>query len=446
MPRGRVKRLLKVLLYVPEKQHHAFTLLSVLMDFERSINSDRSRQAYRDRTNRGLKNGGQILGYDRIPDKPGHLTINGEEAKIVRFFFREYLKLGSVHEVAAKANQRGYKTKTYESSRERKHEGRDFAYSTIKQILRNRVYIAENEIHKRNRNKRPDDVEEGREYRAIKSDKWKPIIDKATFDEVQDMLAKNGKAKSKPSVRNRNGHFLMADLLTCSHCDATLTHGGTTKNRTYHAYYNHRKGERSATCPLPANLPGEKLDAAIWDRLVHEVQIDDKLQEYMEQYQKDSVPKHVTELEADIEELKRIISERQKEHDDLLKALGKEKDDAGARVASLLKTMSDDIDDMTTELEEKRCQLEEAKKRAVVKTRVGSLLKNRKKGLAKLPAADRVELAKILLKRVVLNPDSIILERRVGQPIVGVLREFRRKDGKPVLSKRWRFVNVEWLG
>jgi len=62
-----------------------FTLITILMEFERGINSTRSKEAYNARSNRGLKNGGHVFGYDLEPDKHGHLTINPDEAKVVQF-------------------------------------------------------------------------------------------------------------------------------------------------------------------------------------------------------------------------------------------------------------------------------------------------------------------------------------------------------------------------
>lgn len=432
-----------------------FVLITVLMEFEREINSTRSKEAYNARAQRGLKNGGQILGYDLYDEKGrhGHLKINTDEAKIVRFIFRSYLKEQSSYKVADLCNQRGYKMKSYKSRRNKMHIGGNFTYSTIKQILQNPAYIGYNEIHKKNKGKK--DAEKGQEYKLVKTDKWKPIIDEDTFKQVQSLLARNRAAKSKPQ---ENGHydFLMSDLIYCHHCNnghdggemVPLTHGGTNKNGSFIPHYIHRKKSQDKDCPLPQNISARKLDDAIWNRLVEDGS--DKLDEALLKdavlnYQNGSVPAKKQEIEEDIEELKKAITEQKNEHDNILKSMGKNVEKAGCRVAQLLKQLSDDIESLKEQLKERQAEFKALEQKKSVDAQVARIMKNKKKGFVKLPAEEKVKLAKILLKRVVLKKDTFILERRIGEPVVGVLKEHQRKDGKETISGKWRFVEVEWL-
>jgi len=431
-----------------------FTLISILMEFEREINSTRSKEAYNSRSNRGLKNGGHVFGYDLDADNHGHLAINSEEAKVVRFMFKEYLKKQSINAVVKSCNQRGYRTKSYTSRRGRKHVGKPFIYSTIKNMLQNPVYIARNELHKANKGKA--DVPEGEEYRCIQTDKWKPIIREEDFSSVQQLLSRNRKAKSK-TPSDASYDYLLSDLLYCEHCNrgndvselSALTHGGTRKNGKLFPHYIHRKGCSKDDCPLPHSLSAEKLDDVIWSKLVdeHANSLNETILKsaYLE-HERSDIPRRQQELENDIAELKKVISEQEAEHDNILKSMGKQVEQAGKRIVEFLNNLSADIEALKKQLVERENELEEMQKQHSIDAQVAKLLKSKRKSFNKLPADQKMALAKVLLKRIVLRERGLMLEQRVGDPIIGILKEHHRRDGKKSISNPWRFVEVEWLG
>jgi len=418
------------------------TMLVAMMEFEREINVDRSRRSYQERAGRGLWTGSQLLGYDLIEDRKGHMKVNEADANIVRFIFRAYLKQQSIHKVAALCNQRGYKTKSYESRRGKKHSGTDFSYSSVKQILQQLAYVAQKEVNKQNKGRR--DVPDGRDYRVVESDCWKPIIDVDVFNQVQEIIRKNARARGSEKTTQGDAYdFLLGDLLTCHHCGAVLTHGGTKRNGNIISHYIHRKKQRQSDCPLPPNLPARRLDEVIWGRLAQEAneQLDGKLMENLLTSQvTGTVPKNIEDLRSDMAETERAIQENQSEHDNIVKSLGQNGAQAGTRIVAFLKQLSGDIDSLNAQKAEQAKRLKAMEVGSSVDSQIRRILKDRQKSIAQLPPDKKVELAKVLLDGITLKADTIILDRRFRKPIVGTVNP---RQG--VRSSPWRFLDVEWL-
>ena len=71
-----------------------------LAEFEREQTAERTRDAAWARAERGLWNGGRLLGYDLDAARKGHLVPNEDEVVLVNFAFDEYLRSGSIAETA----------------------------------------------------------------------------------------------------------------------------------------------------------------------------------------------------------------------------------------------------------------------------------------------------------------------------------------------------------
>src|SRR6476620_5760276 len=87
--------------------------LNVLLSFaqfEREVTSERIRDKIAASKRKGLWVGGMApLGYDT---KDRRITVNEEEAELVRSIFRRYLELGSVNELLRDLRERNIRTKT----------------------------------------------------------------------------------------------------------------------------------------------------------------------------------------------------------------------------------------------------------------------------------------------------------------------------------------------
>ena len=107
------------------------TIIMVLAQFEREQDSERTSEAAAARAERGLWNGGRLLGYDTDPNHKSILIPNVEEVVVFNFAFDKYLECGSVVETTSSMNRRGYRTKSYCSRREVQHPGEEFNASTV---------------------------------------------------------------------------------------------------------------------------------------------------------------------------------------------------------------------------------------------------------------------------------------------------------------------------
>lgn len=173
------------------------------------------------------------LGYRKDPDQHGHLLIDEETAPIIRRIFdlamqghgpnyiRRRLEEEKVPCPAWWNRERGLrntqKTKWEKSDPENGMYMWDF--TVIKDLLMNPVYIGCMASQKRHYRFKIGTIGEK------KPDEWlivegthEPIIDRATFDIVQEKL------RSRQRVRNNGELSLFAGVVKCGECGKALTH------------------------------------------------------------------------------------------------------------------------------------------------------------------------------------------------------------------------------
>ena len=115
------------------------------------------------------------LGYD-VRDRK--LMVNQADAELVRLIFRRFLDLGSALLLIRELNAQGHHTKSWTTQAGTFREGRPFDKGTLYKILRNRTYLGE-AVHK------------GKSYPG----EHEPILDRATWDRVHEVLATNAKRR-----------------------------------------------------------------------------------------------------------------------------------------------------------------------------------------------------------------------------------------------------------
>jgi site-specific DNA recombinase len=81
-------------------------LIMVFAQLERRMTAERTSSIMKDRVERGLWNGGHILGYRSRTDEPGNLEQDEEGAAIVRMIFDSFEELGSSSAVTARHRKR----------------------------------------------------------------------------------------------------------------------------------------------------------------------------------------------------------------------------------------------------------------------------------------------------------------------------------------------------
>lgn len=148
-----------------------------------------------------------VFGYDKAPNDCFHLTINTQEASVVRQIFTWYQEGMGTYKIASLLRQKNIHTK----------RGYDFSPNAVLRILKSKLYIGE--------------VINGKEEicdfltsrrRKTSSEKWcitkdqvPSIISSTQFEIVQQMIH----AKEIPeNFRYQTSHHLFSSLILCSEC------------------------------------------------------------------------------------------------------------------------------------------------------------------------------------------------------------------------------------
>jgi site-specific DNA recombinase len=168
--------------------------LNVLLSFaqfERELSSERVRDKIAASRRKGKWTGGSVpLGYDTRDRK---LVINKAEAETVRYIFNRYLEVKSFAKLVDDLDNKGIITKRRNTRVKKFNGGIPFTYGPLAHFLKNRLYVGETR-HK---------------------EKWfsgehASIVDKTTFDQVQQLLASN--AAGRTATRSASGALLQGKI------------------------------------------------------------------------------------------------------------------------------------------------------------------------------------------------------------------------------------------
>ena len=161
--------------------------LNVLLSFaqfERELSSERVRDKIAASRRKGKWTGGTVpLGYDAKDKK---LRRQQAEAETVRTIFRRYLELKSFSKLVAELDRRGIVTKRRSTKVAKYNGGIPFTYGPLAYFLKNRIYLGE----------------------THHGGKWfegehEAIVDRATFDRVQELLDDQGQRPQGKTIRKR---------------------------------------------------------------------------------------------------------------------------------------------------------------------------------------------------------------------------------------------------
>ena len=178
------------------------------------------RRGQRESAKKSQSNGGtRMIGYKVNPDTKRY-EVDPDTAPFITEVFRRYAGGQTMAEIAAWLNAQGL----------RATRGGMFTVNSLHRLLKNEkytgVYI----------------------FRDIRNEGGMPaLIDRATFDKVQEMLKVNRRAPSRVWSR---AEYLLTDKLFCGHCGAPMAgvsgHGHTGVKHNYYTCLN-RKRKKSCT-------------------------------------------------------------------------------------------------------------------------------------------------------------------------------------------------------
>ncbi|NQV23665.1 MAG: recombinase family protein [Rhodopirellula sp.] len=226
-------------------------LIMVFAQLERSMTAERTVSIMRDRAERGLWNGGHVLGYRVTNNESGKLEIDHEESKLVHQIFDGFEELGSAGAITRRLSEAGIRYPTYKTRSEKVRGGNLFSKQKIIGLLRNAVYIGL--------------VSWGD---VVVEDCHKPIISKEQFERVQQAIGQTAKRRTNRRKQANTRQYLLSGLLRCPCGSHLVGHSAHNKHRAYHYYsctrQSHEAGKFSCSSP---RIPAEALEEAVIGRV-----------------------------------------------------------------------------------------------------------------------------------------------------------------------------------
>jgi DNA invertase Pin-like site-specific DNA recombinase len=223
--------------------------LNVLLSFaqfERELSSERVRDKVAASRRKGKWTGGVIpLGYDVVDKK---LAKNPAEADTIRLIFKRYLELKCLRRLKEDLDDRGIISKHRKTQNRRGSGGRRMSYGPLAYLLKNRTYLGE--------------IGHKGQWFAGEQE---PIIDQATFDEVQELMKANSVARRQR--RSENGALLAG--LVYDDRGNRMTPSFTTKRGVRYRFYVSAAllaGRRQEAGSLP-RISGWDLEAEVLSAL-----------------------------------------------------------------------------------------------------------------------------------------------------------------------------------
>ena len=181
------------------------------------------KRGIRESAKKGQFHGGTIpLGYN-INKETKRFEINPETAPIVQEIFKRYSEGQTEFEIIAWLNEKGVKTSRKQP----------FGKSSLLTILHNEKYIG---IY------RYEDI--------VHDDAIPPIVDRPTFEKVQELMKVNQRA---PSHKWSYMDFILTEKLFCGHCgEPMIGVSGVSHTGNKYGYYDCRKHRRKQCNKKPA--------------------------------------------------------------------------------------------------------------------------------------------------------------------------------------------------
>ncbi|MBK9293319.1 MAG: recombinase family protein [Oligoflexia bacterium] len=208
--------------------------LANLAQFERRQVSERVSANMNARAARGLYNGGSVpVGYRLNPDKPGTLEIDPKNSEVVKACFSAFRMEGTLSKAARWLNENKYSLPKKVQGGGMQQRLDFFTVDNLHHILTSKCYLGIRQF------------KENGEIKEVKA-LWEPIIDRDTFESVQQILKDNKSAK-KPSTQTRYP-YILTGLVRCDKCGDSLVgksaHGKTQKI----GYYEHGWATKRQSC------------------------------------------------------------------------------------------------------------------------------------------------------------------------------------------------------
>jgi site-specific DNA recombinase len=211
-------------------------LILSFAQYERELAGERIRDKFLASRKRGLWMGGHPpLGYD-VRDRK--LVINEAEAALVRHIFSRFLQVGSATKLVQELNAAGHRTK----------RAKPFDKGTLYKLLKSRTYVGEVE-HK------------GAAYPG----EHEALVDRATWDRVQAILAENCRRRA---CHTRAATPALLKGLIFGPDDRAMAPSHTRRRGKLYRFYRTATSLKlcHGACPIRA-VPAGEVEAAVTNQI-----------------------------------------------------------------------------------------------------------------------------------------------------------------------------------
>jgi len=167
------------------------------------------------------------------------------------------------------------------------------------------------EVNKKNKDVDPETLKPWEVYQEVKAS-WKPIVDRALFDEVQGILEENIKMERRRIADAESRIFLLSGILFCEVCGKSMGGQSAHGSKTIHRYYKHSHKRNKANPCSVKRVNADALEKVVVDHLfkiTERAGYFEGLKKKIESNLKDTPAK----VEDDIKLTKKIINEIEKE-------------------------------------------------------------------------------------------------------------------------------------
>ncbi|MCU0666888.1 MAG: recombinase family protein [Candidatus Omnitrophica bacterium] len=388
------------------------TIMMALAEFERTQTSERNRDATIARAERGLWNGGHLLGFDLDEKRKGYLTINEQEKATIQFAFKKYLECGSLVETGKALNANGFRTKGYTSRRGKIRSPQKFGRTSTKTLLTNLAYIGKKEINKNLKTQDQAKLAENYRYRHVPA-VWDPLVDEDTFTKVQHLLSVNAATKHNGTTEFKHTYILNSGLLVCAKCDKPMEGTCGTGHQGNKYFYYHCKH-----CKF--KMPASEVEQVIIDHIkmlgTQEDMVEAMVREANSQLQKE-LPQLKTQRDA----LQRKIETTKSQADGIMvKWTNMATDDNSIFLREKLDELAKQRKEAETGFTAIDIQIKDIQRDAIRKEDVLMAVDKFNSLFDTLHPYQKKEIFKLLLKKAVLGPEGIKIALFGKYPQIGL--------------------------
>lgn len=264
--------------------------------------SQKVKRGMRENILKGLTIGGRMLYGYKVENKK--VVINEEQAPAVKFIFEQYANGVRKKDIVKQLNEMGYRT----------NKGQKFTPNGIQDKLSNRKYLGEYK----------------NEY--IESSNYFPqLIDKVTFDKVQERLKHNKRFATLPKEK-----FLLSGKVYCGHCGANMIGtSGTSHTGRLHSYYTCLERNKRHNCDK-SNENKLKLEEDVFNKVYTKILQRNKIEKIadglLKEYEKDINQITINEYEKKLAEIEKQFDKITEQiikstNDNIIERLNKQADD-----------------------------------------------------------------------------------------------------------------------